>query len=91
MTDYGYRLAYWGWLTVEPWLQTTDINVRELAGAEIDLQQELDRRLEESDFFVVTQFGEYNNQPMLKNYLEENYPLIIDRGNVFVFDLRQNE
>jgi 4-amino-4-deoxy-L-arabinose transferase-like glycosyltransferase len=89
MTDYGYRLAYWGWLTVEPWLQTTDINVRELAGAEIDLQGELDRRLEESDFFVVTQFGEYNNQPMLKNYLEENYPLIIDRENVIVFDLRR--
>jgi hypothetical protein len=91
MTDYGYRLAYWGWLTVEPWLQTTDINVRELAGAEIDLQHELDRRLEESDFFVVTQFGEYNNQPILKDYLEENYPLIIDRENVIVFDLRQNE
>jgi hypothetical protein len=47
--------------------------------------------LEESDFFVATKFGEYNNQPMLKDYLEENYPLIIDRENVIVFDLRQSE
>lgn len=91
LTDYGYRLSYWGWLTVEPWLQAADINVRELAGAEIDLQYELERRLEESDFFVVTQFGEYNNQPMLKECLEENYPMIIDRENVIVFDLRKNE
>lgn len=88
MTDYGYRLAYWGWLTVEPWLGTADINVRELAGAEIDLQQELERRLGENDYFVVTQFGEYNNQPLLKEYLEENYPLVIDREDVIVFDLR---
>lgn len=88
MSDYGYRLAYWGWLTVEPWLQIADINVREMAGAEIDLQQELERRLEESDYFVVTQFGEYNNQPLLRDYLEENYPMIIDNENVIVFDLR---
>ena len=89
MSDYGYRLAYWGWLTVEPWLQTADINVRELAGAEIDLQQELERRLGESDYFVVTQFGEYNNQPLLREYLEENYSLVIDRENVIVFDLHE--
>ncbi|MBM3137715.1 MAG: glycosyltransferase family 39 protein [Chloroflexi bacterium] len=87
MADYGYRLAYWGWLTVEPWLGTADINVRELAGAEIDLQGELERRLGENDYFVVTQFGEYNSQPLLKEYLEENYPLAIDRESVIVFDL----
>lgn len=89
ISDYGYRLAYWGWMTVEPWLQTTDINVRELAGAEIDLQQELERRLGENDYFVVTLMGEYNNQPLLKEYLESNYPMIIDRESVIVFDLRK--
>lgn len=88
MADYGYRLAYWGWMTVEPWLGIADINVRELAGAELDLQAELDRRLGENDFFVVTQFGEYNNQPLLKEHLEGNYPKIIDRQDVVVFDLR---
>jgi 4-amino-4-deoxy-L-arabinose transferase-like glycosyltransferase len=90
MTDYGYRLAYWGWLTVEPWLGTADINVRELAGAEIDLQGELESRLGENDYFVITQFGEYNNQPFPREYLEENYPLVIDREDVIAFDLRQN-
>lgn len=90
MTDYGYRLAYWGWLTVEPWLQNTDINIRELAGAEVNLQQELARLLGENDYFVVTQMSEYENQPLLKEYLENNHSKIIDRENVFVFDLRQN-
>lgn len=89
MADYGYRLAYWGWLTVEPWLGTADINVRELSGAELNLQAELDRRLGENDFFVVTQFGEYNNQPLLKEYLEQYYQKFIDRQDVVVFDLRQ--
>ena len=88
MADYGYRLAYWGWLTVEPWLGIADINVRELAGAELDLQAELDRRLGENDFFVVTQFGEYNNQPLLKEYLEENYSMFINHQDVIVYDLR---
>jgi hypothetical protein len=91
MSDYGYRLKYWGWLAVDPWLGTADIDVRELAGAEIDLQQELERRLGQNDYFVVTQFGEYNNQPLLREYLESNYPLIIDRDSVIVFDLRENE
>ena len=88
MADYGYRLAYWGWLTVEPWLGMADINVRELAGAELDLQAELDQRLGENDYFVITQFGEYNNQPLLKEHLEGNFQKIIDRQDVVVFDLR---
>ncbi len=91
MSDYGYRLAYWGWLIVDPWLQNTDINVRELAGADINVLQELQDRLAQNDYFVVTQFAEYNNQPLLKEYLEKNYPEIIDREDVIVFDLRQND
>ena len=32
LSDYGYRLSYWGWMKVSPWMQMMDINLRELAG-----------------------------------------------------------
>ncbi len=88
--DYGYRLAYWGWVTPANWMTTADFTIRELAGQRFDnIQALFDAQTEGKDFFLVTMFHELDRQPELKNILYSNYP-IVDEGNDFViFDLRR--
>jgi hypothetical protein len=87
LTDYGYRLSYWGWTKVSPWLQTTDINVRELAGINVDYQTSLEQDLAENDLFVVTIMDDFVKQPGLKDYLDKNYPIIKNTPEVIIYDL----
>ena len=87
MSDYGYRLAYWGWMDVTPWLQTSDINLRELAGQEVDLDEAFQSAVSGNDYFVVTLMSEFENQPELKQALDAGYPLIEYSDEVCVYDL----
>ncbi len=70
--DYGFRPAYWGWMTVVPWQRSGDINLRELAGQEWDVEQNIGEMLWDKDFFIVADFNELEKQPQLAAYLEEN-------------------
>lgn len=87
MTDYGYRLAYWGWLDVSPWLQTSDINLRQLAGQDVDLDEAFQSAVAGNDYFVVTLMNELESQPDLKQALDASYPLIEYSDEVRVYDL----
>lgn len=87
MTDYGYRLAYWGWLDISPWLQTSDINLRELAGQDVDLDDAFQSAVAGNDYFVVTLMSELENQPDLKQALDAKYPLIEYSDEVRIYDL----
>lgn len=88
LSDYGYRLAYWGWMDVTPWLQTSDINLRELAGQQVDLDASFQSAVEGHDYFVVTSMGEFDKQPNLKAALNATYPLIEANDEVLIYDLR---
>lgn len=90
MSDYGYRLAYWGWVDVSPWLQISDINLRELAGQEIDLDEAFHSAIEGKDYFVITLMDEFERQPDLKYALDANYPLIEFTDEVRIYDLNAN-
>ncbi|MDP2966077.1 MAG: glycosyltransferase family 39 protein [Pelolinea sp.] len=89
LSDYGYRLAYWGWMKVSPWMQTMDINLRELAGETLDYQEALEQDLAGNDLFVVTLMDEFTRQPQLQDYLRANYPIIKDTPEVIIFDLHE--
>jgi hypothetical protein len=88
LTDYGYRLAYWGWVDVTPWMQTTDINLRELAGNEVNLDEAFLSAVEGKDYFVITLMDELDRQPNLKIALDANYPLLEATDEVLIYDLR---
>jgi 4-amino-4-deoxy-L-arabinose transferase-like glycosyltransferase len=75
--DYGYRLAYFGWVNGSLWSTTADDALRALAGqTPPDFANTFADQIAEKDLFVVTSPPEWNNQPELREYLISNYPLI---------------
>ena len=89
LSDYGYRLSYWGWMKVTPWMQMMDINLRELAGEPIDFQAALDQSLVGKDLFIVTLMDEFASQPELKKFMDSNYRIIKDTPEIIIYDLNE--
>lgn len=89
VSDYGYRLSYWGWMKVSPWMQMMDINLRELAGEEIDYQAALEQSLIGNDLFIVTLMDEFARQPELQKYMYLNYTIIKETPEIIIFNLNE--
>lgn len=89
LADYGYRLSYWGWINVSPWMQTADINLRELAGEEVDYQNALKEITASNDYFIVTSLDEFAQQHQLEFYLRSNFKVYKESEVVIIFDLKQ--
>ena len=87
--DYGYRLAYWSWITPTDWGTSADFNFLEETGQTFDTKKLFDERTSGKDFFVITLFNELDRQPALKNVLEENYPVYAETGDYLIYDLRE--
>ncbi|KAA3642756.1 MAG: phospholipid carrier-dependent glycosyltransferase [Chloroflexi bacterium] len=90
--QYGHLLIYYGWENVKLWPVTGEQRLAELRGAEeVEFVTEFKDRTEGVDYFLVTAFGQLNQQEQLKDYLYTNFP-ILDEGNGYVlFDLRGQE
>ncbi len=87
--DYGMRLNYFGWRSPGAmWPSGADYRLFALAdGGERNFQDEFEGRTAGMDYFLVTALNEFENQPELKSYLEENYPLLVYGNGFLVFDL----
>ena len=87
--DYGLPLAYYGWLPNEPWLTAGDLNLRALAGEdEAAVLQRAFASIGEYDYFVITQPGLFSENVELKNYLYENYSIVVEGDDYLIFDLK---
>jgi hypothetical protein len=86
--DYGYRLAYWGWVESDQWMSSGDFNYRQLAGAEFDVEKIFKELTGGKDYFVVTIPDELERQPKLKNLLYKNFPLVSMDSDALIFDLQ---
>lgn len=86
--DYGYRLTYFGGQNVFLWPITGEQTLAELRGKGKDFEDRFKDQTEGKSYFLVTAFGQYNQQPELKQKLEENYPLIAEGDGYLIFDLR---
>ena len=86
--DYGYRLAYWGWITSTNWMTSGDFNYRALDGQEFDMVSLFEEETAGKDFFVVTLLNELESQPKLKNMLFANYPVLEETDEYLIFDIR---
>lgn len=88
--DYGYRLAYWGWVNSENWMYSGDFVYRELAGQEFDdIKGMFEERIAGKDYFVVTMFAELDSQPVVKELLYSNYAIFEEGDEYVIFDLNQ--
>jgi 4-amino-4-deoxy-L-arabinose transferase-like glycosyltransferase len=86
--DYGYRLAYWGWQGSAAWFTSADIGVRYLAGQNVDLMQTFQQDTAGKKYFLVTLFGELDNEPAIKDLLYKNYPIYAQTDEYIIFDLQ---
>ena len=86
--DYGNRLAYCGWKNTEQWPTVGDQNLRELAGKEKTFDEIFSDRVEGKQYFLVTNFNQFDRQPELKEKLFSTYPLLEQTPAYLIFDLQ---
>jgi len=86
--DYGYRLAYWGWQGSAAWFTSADFGVRYLAGQDVNIMEKFTEDTAGKQYFLVTMFGEFDNQPVVKDLLFTHYPIFAQSDEYVIFDLQ---
>jgi 4-amino-4-deoxy-L-arabinose transferase-like glycosyltransferase len=86
--DYGYRLAYWGWQSSTAWFTSGDINLRYLAGQDVDVLDKFTQDTAGMRYFVVTMFSELENQPVIRDLLNSHYPIYAQTDEYIIYDLQ---
>jgi len=86
--DYGYRLAYWGWQSSAAWFTSADIDLRYLADQDVNIIEKFTDDTSGKKYFLVTMFGELDNQPVVKDLLYANYPIFDQTDEYVIFDLQ---
>lgn len=87
--DYGYRLMYYGWRKVVLWPNRGEIKLSVLRGSEKEFRDYFSKRVEGKDYFLITAFNQYQDQPALKKILQENFPILAQTNGYIIFDLTQ--
>jgi hypothetical protein len=87
--DYGYRLAYFGWVSGLQWSTNADDALRTLAGqTQSDFATTFAEQTSGKDLFVITSPSEWENQTELREYLTTHYPLSNQGDGYWIFDLQ---
>jgi hypothetical protein len=90
--DYGMRLRYYGWRSSITWPSSGDIRLMALSSEEeFNFQAYFDQLTEGKDYFLVTSFSEFDAQPELKDYLNNNYQIHTEGNGFLIFDLTQSQ
>ena len=85
--DYGSRLEYWGWRGSVNWPHLGDEGYVNVHGGTITFDDLFNRYASKRGYFLVTDFGEFNRQPQLKERLLSFYPLHAEGDGYLIFDL----
>ncbi len=87
--NYGFPLSYFGWTPNQPWLTPDDLNLRALAGEDkAAVMQRAFESIAQFDYFVVTRLDVLADDPALKAYLYDNFPVIAEGDGYLIFDLQ---
>ncbi len=89
--DYGYALAYYGWITPGSWYTQSDLQYYASIGQSEDFASLFADKTKGRDFFVVTLMDEFDQQPELKDYLQANYPVFAQGSGYLIYDLRTHK
>jgi 4-amino-4-deoxy-L-arabinose transferase-like glycosyltransferase len=87
--DYGYRLMYYGWRKVTLWPNRGEQNLSQLRGSEKEFQAFFVKHTANASYFLITSFNQFDDQPDLKQYLYDHYPIIAQAPGYLIFDLKQ--
>jgi hypothetical protein len=86
--DYGYRLMYYGWRKVVLWPNRGEIKLSILRGSNKEFDAFFAKRIEGKSYFLITAFGQYQDQPLLQQMLTTNFPLVAQSPGFLIFDLQ---
>jgi 4-amino-4-deoxy-L-arabinose transferase-like glycosyltransferase len=87
--DYGYRLAYWGWVGGAYWPSTMDTDLRSMAGQPAPVfESEFAKNTAGKDEFVITSTAELDRQPQLRDYLAAHYPVLAKGDGYLIYNLK---
>ena len=68
--DYGYRLAYWGWINPRVWPSYGDlVDIHKADVSEEEFKKLFNSYTTGMDYFLITRFEELPYQPRLENHL----------------------
>jgi hypothetical protein len=82
--DYGYRLMYFGWRKIGLWPLNT--NLTQLKAENRDTAARFNEITAGNDYFLVTAFGQFNQQPGLKKILSQ-YPIVAQGDGYILYDI----
>jgi 4-amino-4-deoxy-L-arabinose transferase-like glycosyltransferase len=86
--DYGYRAEYWGWMHITNWPSLGDLQYQTLAfGAESNFEDTFATLTDGREFFLVTDFEEFDRQTQLQELLYARYPVFARSDDFILFDL----
>lgn len=85
--DYGYRLMYYGWRKVSLWPNRGEQNLNALRGSQKEFTAFFDRLTADKSYFLITSFRQFDDQPQLKQYLFEHFPIMAQGNGYLIFSL----
>jgi len=86
--DYGYRLEYYGWRRVRLWPNNGEQNLASLRGVSKKFEDQFVKLTADKSYFLITAFAQLNDQPILKQYLADHYPLSAKGDGYLIYDLQ---
>jgi hypothetical protein len=86
--DYGYRLMYYGWRKVSLWPNRGEVNLMQLRGNEKEFEEYFDKKTKGISYFLITSFNQFNDQPVLEEYLNRHFPVLAKSSGYLIYDLR---
>jgi hypothetical protein len=98
---FGRIIAYHGKFAGLPWPNSESLYARKVRGAQMpDIEKDFapdhiiigfqGKLIEYTpDFFIVTDFQEFETQSDLRKYLTENFPLLVKNEDYMIFDMRK--
>ncbi len=99
--DYGRSLTYDGELSGLPWPTKRSLSQRKFRGIKIPAKEELfngryftirthAKYIQYTpDYFIITDFEEFEQHADLKEYLTINFPIIVKNADYLIFDTRK--
>jgi hypothetical protein len=86
--DYGYRLMYYGWKKVQLWPTRGEKKLMGMRNSDKKLDSYFEKKTDGISYFLITSFNQFNDQPELKKYLYDHYPILAEGHGYIIFDLR---
>jgi hypothetical protein len=93
-SDYGRQLRYHGELAGYAWPLSSDFEFGRLAHGnrpEFNAEERFNAWFlrYSPEYFIVTDLREFEEQDDLRNFLTENFPIVVQNDDYLIFDLRR--